>query len=405
MAVVLLGVSGGIAAYKAAALCSLLVKQGHDVQVLMTEHATRFIQPLTFQALSKRAVITDTFAEPNPAEIAHIALADRADVYVIAPATANVLAKLAVGLADDMVTTTALACRAPLVVAPAMNVHMWTHPAVQANVQALQQRGVVVVQPGSGPLACGYVGAGRLAEPAEIAAVVEALLQRQRDMAGLRVLVTAGPTIEDIDPVRYLSNASSGKMGYALARAAVRRGAEVWLVSGPTALPPVTGAQLVAVRSTEEMLQAVLARAAAADVVIGAAAPVDFRPRQRLLHKWKKQDGPPQLELVPTPDVLATAAAQRRPGQVWVGFAAETQDALRNGWDKLARKGLDMVVVNDVSEPGAGFAVDTNRVVLLTRAGGEQALPLLRKDEVAERILDTVLALRGAAPDTGEGRM
>ncbi|MCL6636514.1 MAG: bifunctional phosphopantothenoylcysteine decarboxylase/phosphopantothenate--cysteine ligase CoaBC [Alicyclobacillus sp.] len=404
MAAVLLGVSGGIAAYKAAALCSLLVKKGHDVQVLMTEHATRFIQPLTFQALSKRTVVTDTFAEPNPAEIAHIALADWADVYVIAPATANVLAKLALGLADDMVTTTALACRAPLVVAPAMNVHMWTHPVVQGHVQALQQRGVVVVQPGSGPLACGYVGEGRLAEPEEIAAAVEALWQRPRDMAGLRVLVTAGPTIEEIDPVRYLSNASSGKMGYALARAAVRRGAQVSLVSGPTALPPVTGAELVAVRSTEEMLQAVLARAEAADVVIGAAAPVDFRPLHRLPHKWKKQDGPPQLELVPTPDVLAMAAARRRPGQIWVGFAAETQDALRHGWDKLTRKGLDMVVVNNVSEPGAGFAVDTNRVVLLTRDGGEQALPLLSKDAVAERILDAVQALRGTLPAPGGGQ-
>ncbi|SFU56984.1 bifunctional phosphopantothenoylcysteine decarboxylase/phosphopantothenate--cysteine ligase CoaBC [Alicyclobacillus macrosporangiidus] len=390
---VLLGVSGGIAAYKSAALCSLLVKRGYDVQVLMTENATRFVQPLTFQALSHRPVVVDTFAEPNPSEIAHIALADEADVFVIAPATANLIAKLAHGLADDMVTTTALACTAPMVIAPAMNVHMWDHPAVQQNLQVLKERGAVVVEPGSGQLACGYTGKGRLAEPEEILEVVERTLRRRQDLAGKRIVVTAGPTIEEIDPVRYLSNASSGKMGYAIAEAAVARGAEVHLISGPVPLPPVPGARVETIRSTQDLLDAVMRVIDQADVFISAAAPADFRPVRRLAQKWKKTDGTPVLELEPTPDVLAAAAARRRSGQVFVGFAAETHDAVVYGRDKLARKRLDLVVVNDVTEPGAGFAVDTNRVVVLDGQGGEEALPLMSKREVAERILDRVAEL------------
>ncbi|WP_067922044.1 bifunctional phosphopantothenoylcysteine decarboxylase/phosphopantothenate--cysteine ligase CoaBC [Alicyclobacillus shizuokensis] len=387
---VLVGVGGGIAAYKTATLCSQLVKRGYQVQVLMTEHATRFVQPLTFQALTHRPVVVDTFAEPDAAEIAHVAIADRADMYVIAPATANLLAKLALGIADDMVTTTALAVTAPLLVAPAMNVHMYEHPTVQRNLSLLRQRGALVVNPGEGPLACGYTGKGRLAEPEDIADIIDAHFAGRRQLGGLRVLVSAGPTVEDIDPVRYLSNASSGKMGYALAEAALARGAEVVLVSGPTHLAPVPGAQMRHVRSTEDMLRAVLDEVPAADVFISAAAPVDFRPVQRHEHKWKKAQGVPVLELEPTPDILSKVREMRRQDQVIVGFAAETQDALVYAREKLERKQLDLIVVNNVAEPDAGFGVDTNRVSLLRPSGAQEDLPLLSKREVAERILDMV---------------
>ncbi|WP_067931508.1 bifunctional phosphopantothenoylcysteine decarboxylase/phosphopantothenate--cysteine ligase CoaBC [Alicyclobacillus kakegawensis] len=388
---VLVGVGGGIAAYKTATLCSQLVKRGYQVQVLMTEHATRFVQPLTFQALTHRPVVVDTFAEPDAAEIAHVAIADRADMYVIAPATANLLAKLALGIADDMVTTTALAVTAPLLVAPAMNVHMYEHPTVQRNLSLLRQRGVLVVNPGEGPLACGYTGKGRLAEPEDIADIIDAHFAGRRQLGGLRVLVSAGPTVEDIDPVRYLSNASSGKMGYALAEAALARGAEVVLVSGPTHLSPVPGARMRHVRSTEDMLRAVLDEVPAADVFISAAAPVDFRPVQRHEHKWKKAQGVPVLELEPTPDILSKVREMRRQDQVIVGFAAETRDALVYAREKLERKQLDLIVVNNVAEPDAGFGVDTNRVSLLRASGAQEHLPLLSKREVAERILDAVV--------------
>jgi phosphopantothenoylcysteine decarboxylase/phosphopantothenate--cysteine ligase len=396
---IVLGVGGGIAAYKSAALASQLVKRGYDVQVLMTEHATRFVQPLTFQALTKRPVIVDTFAEPDAGEIAHIAVADRASLFVVAPATANLIAKLAHGIADDMVTTTALAVTAPIVVAPAMNVHMFEHPAVQENLQKLRSRGVIVIDPASGPLACGYTGRGRLPEPDDIVAVIEAVLHAQRDFAGLSVLVTAGPTVEDIDPVRFLSNASSGKMGYAIAAAAASRGASVTLVSGPTHLQPPAGVELVRVRSTQDMYDAVAARIGNADVYISAAAPADFRPVRRLDRKWKKGDGVPELVLEPTVDILADMGRRKRPGQTFVGFAAETGDAVATARSKLERKNLDLLVVNDVSEAGAGFAVDTNRVTLLFRGGDERALPLLPKTEVAQRILDAVLALRGQSQE------
>lgn len=389
-----LGIGGGIAAYKSATICSLLGKRGYDVEVLMTEHATQFIQPLTFQALTHHPVIVDTFAEPNPQEIAHIAVADRAALYLIAPATANLLAKLAHGLADDMVTTTALATTAPVVVAPAMNVHMLQHPAVQDNLQRLQQRGVIVIEPGSGPLACGYTGKGRLAEPEDIVDVVEAILHRVRDLAAMHVVITAGPTVEEIDPVRFLSNRSSGKMGYALARAAVSRGARVTLISGPTQLAPPVGAQLVRVQSTEDMFQAVHRVLPAADVFIAAAAPADFRPAQRSDRKWKKSEGIPVLALEQTPDILAAVVAARHPGLTVVGFAAETHDVLAEAVRKLERKRVDLLVLNDVSQPDAGFAVDTNRVTLVRPEAETETLPVLSKDVVASRILDEVVALR-----------
>ncbi len=390
---VVVGVCGGIAAYKAAALCSLLGKQGYDVQALMTEHATKFVQPLTFQALTKHPVVIDTFAEPNPEEIAHIAIADRASLYIIAPATANVIAKLAIGLADDMVTTTALATTAPIIVAPAMNVHMFEHPTVQANIIRLRERGYIVLHPGEGPLACGYIGKGRMPEPEDIVAVTNAMFVGSRDMADLHVLVTAGPTIEDIDPVRFLSNASSGKMGYAIAVAALRRGAHVTLVSGPTSLPAIPGAKMMQVRSTDDMLDAVCETVALMDVYISAAAPADFRPKDRLKNKWKKSNGNPVLELVATPDILATVSQTKSANQIFVGFAAETENAIEYGQEKLSRKGLDMLVVNNVAEPDAGFTVDTNRVVFLYPQASPEPLPLMRKDAVAEELLTRVVRL------------
>lgn len=398
---ILLGVAGGIAAFKSATVCSSLVKRGYDVQVLMTENATRFIQPLTFQALSRNPVLTDTFDEPNPAEIAHIAKADAASAYVIAPATANVIGKLASGIADDVLTTTALAIRCPLIVAPAMNVNMYEHPAVQENLRVLRERGAIVIEPGTGPLACGWTGKGRLPEPEDIVAVVEAVLRRKSDLSRVRVLVTAGPTIEDIDPVRYLSNNSSGKMGYAIAAAAAARGAVVQLISGPTHLQPIPGVDTVYIRSTEDLLRAVRERVQQVDLFISAAAPADFRPAQRLQHKWKKSDGVPTLELEPTPDVLATVSREKREDQCFVGFAAETTDAVAYGRSKLERKNLDLVVINNVSEPGAGFAVDTNRVTVVQRGGPDVDLPLMSKAEVADALLDLVvevLAKKGILP-------
>ncbi|KRW92394.1 phosphopantothenoylcysteine decarboxylase [Alicyclobacillus tengchongensis] len=391
---ILVGVGGGIAAYKSAALCSLLVKRGYDVQALMTEHATRFIQPLTLQALTKHPVIFDTFAEPNPSEIAHIAVADRAALYVIAPATANLIGKLAHGLADDMVTTTALAATCPTVIAPAMNVHMYEHPAVQANLATLRQRGNLVLDPGEGPLACGYTGKGRMPEPEDIAEVIEALLHQERDLAGLHIVVTAGPTVEDIDPVRYLTNRSSGKMGYAIAQQAVARGAQVTLVSGPTHLQPVPGAEMLYVRSTDEMLAGVERAMEHADVLIAAAAPADFRPAVFYEHKWKKSQGLMHIDLVETPDILAIMSQRRRRGQTIVGFAAETRNPIQYGRKKLEEKGLDLIVINDVSKPGAGFDVDTNQVTLLTKSGEVNELPVMAKYRVADQILSRIKDLR-----------
>ncbi len=390
---IVLGVSGGIAAYKSAALCSLLVKSGYDVRVLMTKNATNFIQPLTFQALSKHPVVVDTFDEPNPSEIAHIAIADSASLFLVAPATANIIAKLAHGIADDMVTTTALAVQCPTVVAPAMNVHMYGHPAVQANLDVLRGRGVVVMDPGSGPLACGYTGKGRMPEPDDVLFVVDAVLSKTATLAGARIVVTAGPTIEDIDPIRFLSNSSSGKMGYEIAREAVARGAEVTLVSGPTHLAPVPGARMRYIRSTQDLLAAVTEAMASATVLIAAAAPADFRPSHRLPHKWKKSQGVPSVELVPTPDVLSTVAKSRAPGMILVGFAAETADVVEGARRKLEEKDLDLVVANNILDEGAGFAVDTNRVTFVRRNREVLELPLLSKAEVAARILDEVSAL------------
>ena len=392
---VVLGVTGGIAAYKACELLRLLQKQGADVYVVMTKNAGRFVAPLTFETLSGHPVACDTFERPATWEVEHVALAKRADLFLIAPATANILAKMACGIADDMLSTTVLATRAPVLVAPAMNTGMWENPATQHNLSVLVSRGVRVVAPASGHLACGDSGAGKLEDVAVIAqAAMDILYGQERDMEGLRVMVTAGLSREALDPVRYISNRSSGKMGYAIARAAQRRGAQVTLLSGPVALSCPQGVELVPFTTTGELLERASALAAQQDVLIQAAAPADYRAREIAPQKIKKQSGAPlTLELEENPDVAAALGAAKRPGQVFVGFAAETNDVLSHARGKLERKRLDMIVANDVTRPGAGFDVDTNIVTLLTQDGCQE-LPVMSKDAVADRILDRVLALR-----------
>ena len=390
---IVLGVTGGIAAYKACDLTSRLVKQGAKVRVVLTEHAARFVPPMTFAALSGNPACTDTFAPRK--ELEHISLAKWADAFVIAPATANCLGKLAGGIADDLLTTTALATTAPLLIAPAMNANMWRHPATQANLQTLLNRGAKTVGPGVGRLACGDDDVGRMSEPAEIVEALEKLLNGKRDFEGVKVLVTAGPTVERIDPVRYITNRSTGKMGYAIAEAARDRGAEVALVSGPVNLAAPAGVELVPVESSGDLCAAVLARGEWADVVIQAAAPADFTPETFAEGKIKKTGEGMVLRLKNTTDIAAELGRRKRPGQVLVAFAAETDDVLENARGKLDRKNADMVVANDVSRADAGFGVDTNAVTLVTR-DGETALPLMRKREVADGILDAVAAMIGA---------
>ena len=393
---IVLGVTGGIAAYKAAEVVSRLRKMGASVHVIMTENARQFITPLTLETLSANPVVHDTFERPATWEVEHIALAKRAEVFVIAPATANILAKMACGIADDMLSTTVLATKAPVLVAPAMNTGMWTAPATRQNVETLRQRGVRFVGPEAGFLACGDEGSGRMSEPAAIVGAIEAILCPRRDMEGLRVMVTAGGTRERIDPVRYIGNDSSGKMGFALAEAARQRGAEVTLVCGHTTAKRPEGIPVTEVESTCELYDAVLARAAEQDVVIQAAAPADYRPAHPSAQKIKKQAGEGiTLELVENPDIAAAVGAARRPGQTLVGFAAETEHLLDNARRKLDKKNLDMIVANDVSRPGAGFNVDTNMATLLTREGMVEC-PLQSKRDLAERILDEIMALRQA---------
>jgi len=396
---VVLGVTGGIAAYKSCEVVSRLVKAGVGVYVIMTRSACEFVSPLTFQTLSRNPVAVDTFEAPNAWEVEHISLAKKADVLLVAPATANVLAKLANGLADDMLTTTALACDAPLLLAPAMNTVMWQHPATQQNLQTLLARGARSVGPEGGSLACGDVGAGRMSEPQDIVDACLSLLAARRDMEGLRVLVTAGPTREALDPVRFLTNRSSGKMGYAIARAAVARGAQVTLVTGPVHLPAVAGAGMVPVTTTADLLREVTLRAPGQDVLIQAAAPADFAPARASERKLKKNgDGGLTLELVQTADVAREAGRSKKPGQTFVGFAAETHDGLENARRKLESKFLDLIALNDVTRPGAGFDTDTNELTLLTRDTVKE-LPMTSKQEAAEALLDEILRLRGKAPD------
>jgi phosphopantothenoylcysteine decarboxylase / phosphopantothenate---cysteine ligase len=395
---VAVGVTGGIAAYKTAELVRLLQDKGIRVQVIMTRAAQEFVRPLTFAALSGEKVITDLFGaeaeQPNiDSAVEHIAVAQAIDALVVAPATADIIAKFAHGEANDFLTTLFLATTAPVVVAPAMNVNMWENPATQANVQKLRERGVRVVDPDSGYLACGMIGAGRLAANDKILEAVLAVLGATPDLAGETVMITAGGTREPIDPVRYIGNRSSGRMGYALAEAALRRGAKVILISGPTALKPPAGAEFVPVETAAEMREAVMSRLELASIVIKAAAVADFTVRNASSQKIKRH-GPVTLDLEPTADILAEVAARKGPRLV-VGFAAETRDALENARKKLASKSLDVIVVNDVSKPGIGFDSERNAVSILTPASVEH-VPEMSKWEVAHRVLDAVVKLRRA---------
>ncbi|CAM4253079.1 bifunctional phosphopantothenoylcysteine decarboxylase/phosphopantothenate--cysteine ligase CoaBC [Paenibacillus tarimensis] len=404
---ILLGITGGIAAYKAAALCSKLVQSGAAVHVIMTESAAKFITPLTLQTLSRNPVHTDTFDERDPAVVSHIDLADRADLVVVAPATANILAKLAWGMADDMLSTTLLATRAPLLIAPAMNVHMYAHPAVQHNMSLLSQRGVRFVEPGTGQLACGYVGKGRLAEPEDIVQAVHQWFNphvqtqgQPQPLKGRKVLVTAGGTVERIDPVRYITNDSSGKMGIAIAEAARNLGAEVTLVAGRVSAALPDGMRIIHVESAEDMLKAVLTEMADSDIVIKAAAVADYRPVVRHDAKMKKKDSTLTLELEKTTDILEEAG-RRKQHQLLVGFAAETGNLEHYAMDKLRRKNCDLIAANDVSIEGAGFNGDTNILHLFDRSGSVAEWPLLSKREAADRLM-ILLSERLKRRDAGE---
>jgi len=387
---ILLGVTGSIAAYKAADIASKLTQSGAEVDVVLTEHARRFVTEVTFRAITRRPVLTDLFDEPEERQIAHIHLAKRADVLLIAPATANILAKLAVGIADDLLTTLALATQAKMVIAPAMNTVMWQHPATQHNVRVLEERGAHFVYPAEGMLACGDVGAGKLADTPVILAAVEQVLNPP--LRGVRILITAGPTEEPVDAVRHISNPSSGKMGYAIAAEAVRMGAEVTLVTGPTLLDPPAGAKTIRVRTAQQMLDACLQVYEEVDVVIATAAVSDYRPAEVWQGKRKKGEEEWTIRLVPNPDILRTLG-ERKGKHVLVGFAAETQELLANAQAKLREKNLDLIAANDVSQEGSGFRTDTNRVTLLWADGRQEPLPLMTKQEVAQRLLQKVKQL------------
>ena len=387
---IVLGVTGGIACFKAAALASMLVEQHANVQVIMTENATKFVTPLTFEQLTGQKALTDTFDRNFQHSVEHIAVADRADLVLIAPATANIIAKLAHGLADDMLTTTVLACDCPKAIAPAMNTKMYENPVTQDNLSTLRRYGWEVAEPASGHLACGTEGKGRLPEPEELLELCLHDIAREKDLCGKRVLVTAGPTREALDPVRYLTNRSSGRMGYAIAKAAARRGAEVTLVSGPTALPRPGYMEIVDVESAQEMFDAVTSRAPDMDIIIKAAAVADYRPADVAEDKIKKKDGDLSIPLERTQDILGTLGQRKREGQFLCGFSMETRDLIENSRKKLTKKNLDMVAANNVKVEGAGFGVETNVLTLIT-AEGEKELPLMSKDAAADALLDAIL--------------
>ena len=395
---VLLGVTGSIACYKAASLCSLLVKQRCNVHVIMTAHATEFITPLTFESLTGNRTVVETFDRLRIHQVEHIALAEQADLVLIAPATANVLAKLAHGMADDMLTTTVLACKCPKIAAPAMNTNMYENPVTQDNLALLRRYGWEMIEPDSGRLACGSVGKGKMAEPeALLEAIVHALPQK-KDMTGLKVLVTAGPTREALDPVRFMSNHSTGRMGYALARAAARRGAQVTLVTGPTALPTPSYMEVAPVVSAKEMFDAVTSRQPQQDMIIKAAAVADYRPANVAAEKIKKSDDGAELclQLERTDDILSTLGANKAEGQLLCGFSMETRDLLENSRKKLLKKNLDMIAANNLRQEGAGFGVETNVLTLITPEH-EEALPLMSKEQAANRLLDALMRKRGGA--------
>ncbi len=408
MALIALGVTGGIGAYKAVEVARGLQKRGHEVVAVMTHSATRFVGPVTFEAITRRHVITDQWETGMNADIEHIALASTIDLLLIAPATANIIGKLANGVADDFLSTLYTATRAPLLIAPAMNTQMFAHEAVRKNLDTLAARGARFVEPGEGYLACGWIGKGRLAEPEEIVAAAEAILRPEGPLRGQRVLVTAGPTYEDVDPVRYIGNRSSGRMGYAIAAEAARRGAEVTLVTGPTAIPAPTVREVIKVRGAAQMHQAVMSRADEADVVVMAAAVADYTPADRAPQKVAKAGDTLTLVLRKTPDILGELGQRRLAkggGPILVGFAAETEDVIAHATAKRDKKHADLIVANDVSRPDAGFDVDTNAVTIVG-AGGAESLPLQSKSRVAAEILDRVerlLSERSPAGSTPAG--
>lgn len=388
---IVLAVTGGIAAYKACTLTSKLTQLGANVKVIMTESAMKFISPLTFQALSRNPVYTDTFDEKDPEKIAHIDLADWADIFIIAPATANIIGKIANGIADDMITTTILATKAKVYVAPAMNVNMYEHPQVQKNMETLRGFGYHFIEPGAGYLACGWVGKGRMEEPETIIDVLSSNQLRQIPLKGKKILISAGPTREKIDPVRFFSNRSSGKMGYSLAEAALEMGAEVTLVSGPVSIDPPTGSiTIIDVTSAEEMYQAMNEQFASHDIVIKAAAVADYRPKVTFDHKMKKQNGDLVIEMERTKDILQSLG-EKKSHQFLVGFAAETKDPIEYGMDKLKRKNLDAIVINNVAQEGAGFGTDTNIVTYLNKNLDKVSLPKASKKEIAKEIFTLIL--------------
>lgn len=390
----MLGVAGGIACYKAVELVRLLVRDGFSVQVVMTREAAQFVTPLTFQTLSGRPVATEIFSLTEESQIGHINLADQAQVFVIAPATANIIGKVASGIADDLLTTVVMATQAPVLFAPSMNVHMFENPIVQENIRKLRRLGYHFIEPAEGYLACGYEGKGRLPEPEAIVEEIRGLLKK-KDLAGEKLLISAGPNQEPIDPVRFISNRSSGKMGYALARAALRRGAEVTLVAGPTSLDAPAKARLVRVKTAAEMRAAVLERFSDSTVVVMAAAVSDYSPAQTATKKLKKGAESMRLDLKRNPDILKELGS-RKDGRLLVGFAAETDDVIANARKKLEEKNLDIVVANDVTAEGSGFEGETNIATILDRSGNVQSLPLMTKEELADRIFDHLHALKTA---------
>ena len=387
---VVLGVTGGIAAYKTPNLASALVKLGCNVQVLMTQNATQFITAVTFETLTGNKALVDTFDRNFSFQVEHIAVADQADLVMIAPATANVIAKLAHGLADDMLTTTVLACNCPKIVVPAMNTKMYENPVTQDNLNILRHYGWEVVEPASGYLACGAVGKGKLPEPEALLQVILHDLAHEKDMVGKKVLVTAGPTQEALDPVRYLTNHSSGKMGYAIAQAAARRGAQVTLVSGPVALKRLPYVETVDVVSAQEMFEAVTTRAAEQDIIIKAAAVADYRPTVVAEDKMKKSDDALSIPLERTQDILGWLGQHRQPGQFLCGFSMETQNMVENSRKKLEKKRVDMIAANNLKVEGAGFGVDTNLLTLITKDGMDE-LPMVTKEAAADLLLDSIL--------------
>jgi phosphopantothenoylcysteine decarboxylase/phosphopantothenate--cysteine ligase len=392
---ILLGVTGGIAAYKSADLASRLIKKKANVDVIMTENATKFITPLTFESLTHTRCVTDTFDRNHYWEVEHIALADKADILVIAPATANCIAKLANGIADDMLTTTALACECPKIIAPAMNTKMYENPVTQKNIETLRSLGWIIVTPGEGYLACGTVGKGRMEEPAAIVEAIVHEIAAPKDMKGLKVLVTAGPTCEAIDPVRYITNHSTGKMGVAIAKAAANRGAEVTLVTGKTNIPKPGFMDVVDVVSAQDMFDEVTGRALQQDIIIKAAAVADYTPLEYAEDKIKKSDSDLDMSipLKRTRDILKWLGENKKEGQILCGFSMETKDMLENSRKKLEKKNLDMICANNLKVEGAGFGVDTNVLTLITKEK-ETSLELMSKDEAADRLLTELLKLR-----------